>query len=109
MALIILSYFNFTKFQIDPEEHAQALANVEKLKGECSSLKTQKEQADATTTKAKGIVNRLNKELTSQKASIEAFKTALEKTKKEKEEMAKAAKSNKLANKKIADSQVSTP
>ena len=29
--------------------------------------------------------------------------------KKEKEEMAKAAKSNKLANKKIADSQVSTP
>jgi len=54
-------------------------------------------------------VNRLNKELTSQKASIEAFKTALEKTKKEKEEMAKAAKSNKLANKKIADSQVSTP
>ena len=54
-------------------------------------------------------MNRLNKELTSQKASIEAFKTALEKTKKEKEEMAKAAKSNKLTNKKIADSQVSTP
>ena len=54
-------------------------------------------------------MSRLNKELTSQKASIEAFKTALEKTKKEKEEMAKAAKSNKLANKKIADSQVSTP
>ena len=77
------------------------------MKGECSTLKTQKEQADANTTQAKGLVTKLNKEVASQKKSIEVFKTALEKTKKEKEELTKAAKSNKLANKKISDAQVS--
>ena len=35
------------------------------------------------------------------------FKMALEKIKKEKEELSKAAKSNNLANKKIAEAQVS--
>ena len=48
----------------------------------------------------------MNKEISTLKASIEAFKTALEKIKKEKEGMAKAAKSNTIANKKTAEAQV---
>ncbi|KAL7539107.1 hypothetical protein ACHAXR_009024, partial [Thalassiosira sp. AJA248-18] len=100
----LVSKFN----QIDPEEHAQALAAVEKLKGECSSLKTQKDQAAANSTKAKNLVTRLNKEISSQKASIEAFKAALDKTKLEKEELTKTAKANKLTNKKIAEAQDAT-
>ena len=96
----LVSKFN----QIDPEEHAQALATVEKLKEECSSLKSKKEQADQGEAKAKSLVTRLNKEISSQKSSIEAFKAALEKSKKEKEEF---VKSGALAKKKIAETQVS--
>lgn len=97
----LLSKFN----QIDPEEHAQALANVEKLKSECSSLKLQAE-TNATTTEA--LISNLNKEIATQKAAIGTIKAALEKTKKEKEELSKAAKSNMLAMKKVVEVQVST-
>eukprot|EP00579_Thalassiosira_antarctica_P013616 CAMPEP_0201939780 /NCGR_PEP_ID=MMETSP0903-20130614/43907_1 /ASSEMBLY_ACC=CAM_ASM_000552 /TAXON_ID=420261 /ORGANISM="Thalassiosira antarctica, Strain CCMP982" /LENGTH=2217 /DNA_ID=CAMNT_0048481399 /DNA_START=64 /DNA_END=6717 /DNA_ORIENTATION=- len=97
----LVSKFN----QIDPEEHSQALASVEKLKEELSSLKTKKEQADASSIKAKSLVTRLNKEISSQKASIGAFKAALEKTKKEKGE---SANSNIRANNKIAEAQAAT-
>jgi len=88
--------------QIDPEEHVQALASVEKLKEECASLKTKKEQADANFVKTKGTVTRLNKEISSHKASIEMFKASLQKSNKEKED------STKLANKKIAEAQAAT-
>ena len=98
----LVSKFN----QIDPEEHEQALATVEKLKKECSTLKTQKEAADGNSTKAKNIVTRLNKEISSQKASMEAFKTALEKTKKEKELLTKSAKAAQITSKKITEAQV---
>jgi len=97
----LVSKFN----QIDPEEHAQAVASVEKLKEECASFKTKKEQADANATKAKGLVTRLNNEISSQKASIEMFKASLEKVKKEKEE---STNSNKIFNKKIAEAQTAT-
>ena len=76
------------------------------MKEECTSLKTKKEQADASSIKAKSLVTRLNKEISSQKASIGAFKAALEKTKKEKGE---SANSNIRANNKIAEAQVSAP
>ncbi len=97
----LVSKFN----QIDPEEHAQALESVEKLKSECGSLKS---QAEASAIKAEGLIASLNKEVTSQKASIGAFKAALEKTKKEKEELSKTASSNMLAMKKVVDAQVRT-
>lgn len=100
----LVSKFN----QIDPEDYAHALATIDQLKDECSSLKTQKEISDANTTKAEGLVTRLNKEIESQKASIAAFKNALEKTKKEKEELSKAASSNKITNMKIAAAQATT-
>ena len=51
-------------------------------------------------------MTRLNKEIESQKASIAAFKNALEKTKKEKEELSEAASSNKIINTKMAAAQV---
>ena len=98
----LVSKFN----QIDPEDYAQALASVDQLKGECSSLKTQKELSDANMVKAEGLVTRLNKEIESQKASIEHIKNELEKTKREKEELSKAASSNRLTNMKIATAQV---
>jgi nucleoprotein TPR len=98
----LVSKFN----QIDPEDYAQALANVDQLKGECELLKSQKELSDANTAKAEGLVTRLSKEIESQKASIVAFKNALEKTKKEKEELSKTASSNKITNTKIAAAQV---
>ena len=98
----LVSKFN----QIDPEEHAQALAMVEKLKEDCSSAKTKKDQADVDLTKAKNLVARLNKDILSQKASLEAFKAALEKTKKEKDASTKLSA---IANKKVADAQVSCP
>lgn len=97
----LISKFN----QIDPEEHAQALASVEQLKSEVASLKS---QAEASASKADALISSLNKEVVSQKASIGAFKAALEKTKKEKEELTKSAKSNIIAMKKAADAQVST-
>ena len=65
----LVSKFN----QIDPEDYAQALASVDQLKGECSSLKIHNELSDANMAKAKGLVARLNKEIESQKASIEAI------------------------------------
>jgi nucleoprotein TPR len=98
----LVSKFN----QIDPEDYAQARASVDQLKCECETLKAQKELSDANTTKAEGLVARLNKEIESQKASIAAFKNALEKTKKEKEELSKTATSNKITNTKIAAAQV---
>ena len=98
----LVSKFN----QIDPEDYAQALASVDQLRCECESLKAQKELSDANTAKADGLVTRLNKEIESQKASIAAFKNALEKTKKEKEELSKAASSNKIINTKMAAAQV---
>lgn len=94
----LVSKFN----QIDPEEHAQALASVEKLKEECASLKTKKEQADANVAKAKDLTNKVNKENSAQKASIEMLKASLEKTKKEKEE---ATNLTKLTNKKVTEAQ----
>jgi len=97
----LVSKFN----QIDPTEHAQALESIEKLKGECVSLKSLKEKAVSESTNAKGIVTKLNKELASQKASIEVFRTALEKTKKEKEELLKSSKASKATNKKITEAQ----
>jgi nucleoprotein TPR len=100
----LVSKFN----QIDPEDYAQALITVDKMKGECALLKEQKELSDANTAKAEGLVARLKKEIESQKASITAFKNALEKTKKEKEELSKASSSNKQANMKIAAAQVRT-
>ena len=98
----LVSKFN----QIDPEDYAQALITVDKMKSECASLKEQKDLSDANTAKAEGLVARLKKEIESQKASITAFKNALEKTKKEKEELSKASSSNKQANMKIAAAQV---
>jgi nucleoprotein TPR len=98
----LVSKFN----QIDPEDYAQALASVDQLKGECSSLKTQKDLSDANMAKAEGLVARLNKEVESQKASIEAIKNELKKTKREKEELSKAASVNRLSNMKIAAAQV---
>ena len=98
----LVSKFN----QIDPEDYAQALASVDQLRCECESLKAQKELSDANTAKADGLVTRLNKEIESQKASIAAFKNALEKTKKEKEELSEAASSNKIINTKMAAAQV---
>jgi nucleoprotein TPR len=98
----LVSKFN----QIDPEDYAQALASVDQLKGECSSLKTQKDLSDANMAKAEGLVARLNKEVESQKASIEAIKNELKKIKREKEELSKAASVNRLSNMKIAAAQV---
>jgi len=98
----LVSKFN----QIDPEDYAQALASVDQLKGECSSLKTQKDLSDANMAKTEGLVARLNKEVESQKASIEAIKNELEKTKREKEELSKAASANKLTSMMIAAAQV---
>ena len=95
----LVSKFN----QIDPEEHAQALATVEQLKSECELLKS---QAEANAKKSDDLISSLNKEVATQKASIGAFKAALEKTKKEKEEFANAAKSNMLAMKKVTEAQV---
>ena len=95
-----------TKFnQIDPTEHAQALESIEKLKGECTSLKSLKEKAVAESSNAKGVVTKLNKEVASQKVSIEGFRKALEKANKEKDELVKSSKMNKATNKKIADAQ----
>ena len=98
----LVSKFN----QIDPTEHAQALESIDKLKGECASFKSFKEKAVSESSKAKGIVTKLNKEIASQKASIEVFRTALEKTKKEKEELVTSAKANKATNKKITEAQI---
>ena len=89
--------------QIDPEEHAQALASVEQMKEECKSMKGLKDKAEKDSSSAKGLVAQLNKEISSQKASMDAFKTALEKTKAEKEKLSKAAQLN--DSKKVAEAQ----
>ncbi len=63
-------------FNINPDQsqdYAQALASIDQLKGECSSLKIHNELSDANMAKAKGLVARLNKEIESQKASIETI------------------------------------
>ena len=99
-----MSKFN----QIDPEEHAQALASIEKLKKECAAMKRLKEQADANTGKSKTLVSRLNKEVSTLKASVEAFKAALEKSKSEKEQLTKSAKSGQMASKKVTEAQAAT-
>lgn len=54
---------------------------------------------------AKGLVSKLNKDISTQKSSIEAFKNALEKTKQEKDKLTKSAQSNAATNKKVADAQ----
>ena len=48
-------------------------ASIDQLKGECSSLKIHNELSDANMAKAKGLVARLNKEIESQKTSIETI------------------------------------
>ncbi len=97
----LVSKFN----QIDPADHAKALESIEKLKGECASLKSLKEKAVSESTSAKGIVTKLNKEVATQKASIETLMTSLEKTKKEKEELVKSSKASKATNKKVTEAQ----
>jgi nucleoprotein TPR len=97
----LVSKFN----QIDPTEHAQALESIERLKGECASLNSLREKAVSESTNAKGIVTKLNKEIASQKASIEVFRTALEKAKKEKEELVVSSQASKATNKKIVEAQ----
>ena len=69
------------------------------------ALKSQKGNAERDSASAKGLVARLNKEVSSQKASIDAFKAALEKTKAENEKLAKTAQSNEVINKKIAEAE----
>jgi nucleoprotein TPR len=69
------------------------------------SLKSLKEKAEKDSASAKGLVARLNKEVSTQKSSIEAFKNALEKTKEEKEKLTKSAQSNLASNKKIVEAQ----
>lgn len=56
-------------------------------------------------TSAKGLVSKLNKDISTQKSSIEAFKNALEKTKQEKDKLTKSAQSNAATNKKVAEAQ----
>lgn len=97
----LVSKFN----QIDPADHAKALESIEKLKGECASLQSLKEKAVSESTNAKGIVTKLNKEVATQKASIETLMTSLEKTKKEKEELVKSSKASKATNKKVTEAQ----
>lgn len=95
----------FLRVQIDPEEHARALASIDKLEAEMLVLKGQKEKAELDSANAKGVVARLNKEASTQKASIDAFKAALEKTKAENEKLAKSAQSNEVTKKKIAEAE----
>jgi nucleoprotein TPR len=78
------------------------------LKAETVTLKSQKNKAEADSASAKQLVSRLNKEVSTQKSSIEAFKNALEKTKQEKEKLTKSAQSNAATNKKIAEAQAAT-
>ena len=99
-----MSKFN----QIDPEEHAQALASVEKLKKECAAMKRLKDQTDANAGKSKALVSRLNKEVSTLKASVEVLKASLEKSKSEKELLTKSAKSGLVASKKVTEAQAAT-
>jgi nucleoprotein TPR len=72
------------------------------------SLESLKEKAEKDSASAKSLIARLNKEISTQKSSIEAFKNALEKTKEEKEKLTKSAQSNLASNKKIAEAQAAT-
>lgn len=69
------------------------------------SLESLKDKAEKDSASAKSLIARLNKEISTQKSSIEAFKNALEKTKEEKEKLTKSAQSNLASNKKIAEAQ----
>lgn len=75
------------------------------MKAEAITLNSQKEKAEKDSASAKGLVARLNKEVSSQRTSIEAFKNALEKTKAEKDKLAKSSQLSEAANKKIAEAQ----
>jgi len=100
----LVSKFN----QIDPEEHAQALANIEKLQGELSTLKSAKDKAEKDCSNAKNLVSRLNKEVSSMKASMETLKLNLENATSEKEKLTKSAKSNEAAAKEITAAKEAT-
>lgn len=71
-------------------------------------MKRLKDQADANTGKSKALVSRLNKEVSTLKASAETFKAALEKSKSEKEQLTKSAKSGQVASKKVTEAQAAT-
>jgi hypothetical protein len=60
--------------QIDPDEHEKALKKLDELKKECESLKSTKENAEKASVNAKALITRLNKELTQQRALVDAQK-----------------------------------
>lgn len=64
----------FDALQIDPDEHDKVLKQLDELKKECESLKTMKESADKASVNAKTLIVRLNKELSQQRALVDAEK-----------------------------------
>jgi chromosome segregation ATPase len=75
------------------------------LKAETATLNSSRDKAEQDSANAKNLVSKLNKEVSTQKSSIEAFKKALEKEKQDKEKLVKSAQSNVAANKKIIEAQ----
>jgi uncharacterized protein (DUF3084 family) len=56
--------------QIDPEVHRQALAKVDTLSKDNSTLKSEKETAEKESTRIRSIATRLNKELAQHKKTV---------------------------------------
>lgn len=89
----LVSKFN----QIDPDEHEEALAGIEKLQEECEQLKTQKRTAKIEITNAKAEVSRSNKELSQQRILVGTQKNAIAKMLLEKQDVTKTKAATKVA------------
>ena len=73
------------QIKIDPEEHANALRKVEETEKQCTTLQKEKGEVEKEVASVKSLLSRVNKEMKNRVTSIEAFKAALAKEKKEKE------------------------
>ena len=73
------------QIKIDPEEHANALRKVEETEKQCTTLQKEKGVVEKEVASVKSLLSRVNKEMKNRVTSIEAFKAALAKEKKEKE------------------------
>jgi nucleoprotein TPR len=95
--------FFFFNFQIDPEEHANALKKVEESEKQCVALQKDKAKAEKDIANVKTLVTRLNKEMSKQKSLAEASKAALAKAKAEKEALIKSTTSTETTKKEVDD------
>ncbi len=96
-------FFTHTLAKIDPEEHKEALKNVEEAKKECISLRVAKENAEKASSGAKSIISRLNSEIAKQKSISQSTKAALDKVTLEKDKLVKSNAGSAASSKKEAE------